>query len=322
METGKIVLIFLILQILILPLSIWHDISADYTVPQDVHFFVRRNHLSNEFIGRRGILMKRPYASATILLLHGYGVDKYTMSPLRILLKNYNCFAFDFRAHGESAPDQESTLGYDEVNDIFGAVDYIRSDPELKDKPLIVIGFSMGAVSAIEAQSLDPNLFTAMFLDTPFASSLDVVRRGIQNIKFDFFGYKFLLPGSSLLESYAFNPYVQPFLQMILRLKTSLNAFQINTFVKATSPSESIKKVQIPCFFVVTKNDGKVPASQVKAVYENDPSLYKRLWIANGRDHCDAILYNPEKYEQVVNKFISDVLNHETDYGSSEIIYD
>ena len=174
----------------------------------------------------------------------------------------------------------------------------------------------------IEWKSIDKNLFTAMFLDTPFASSLDVVRRGIQNIKFDFFGYKFLLPGSSLLESYAFNPYVQPFLQMILRLKTSLNAFQINTFVKATSPSESIKKVQIPCFFVVTKNDGKVPASQVKAVYENDPSLYKRLWIANGRDHCDAILYNPEKYEQVVNKFISDVLNHETDYGSSEIIYD
>lgn len=308
-------------RVLILQLLCWPKVMAVGEGVQDVHFFVRRNHLSNEFIGRKGILVKRPYAPATILLLHGYGVDKYTMSPLRILLKNYNCFSFDFRAHGERAPDQESTLGYDEVNDIFGAVDYIRSDPDLRDKPVIVIGFSMGAVSAIEAQSLDPSLFAGMFLDTPFASSLDVVRRGIQNIKFDLFGYKFLLPGSALLESYAFNPYVQPFLQMILRLKTSLNTQQINTFAKVTAPAESIRKVVVPCYFVVTKNDSKVSVNEVKTVYENDQSSYKRLWVANGRDHCDAILYNPEKYESVVNLFIEDVLNG-LSLPSAQVVYD
>lgn len=290
--------------------------------PEVVSFFVRRDHTSNEFIGRTGIVKRCEKARATILLLHGYGVDKYTMSPLRILLKNYNCFSFDFRAHGELATDQESTLGYDEVNDIFGAVDYIRADPELNSKPLIVIGFSMGAVSAIEAQSLDASLFTAMFLDTPFSSSIDVLRRGMQSAKFDLFGYQFYLPGTSLLESYAFNPYVQPFIQMLLRLRTSLNTKQINTFAKLTAPAESIKKVDIPCFFVVTKNDGKVSVSEVKSVYDNHPLGYKRLWIANGREHCDAILYNPEKYEKMVNEFIDDVLNHVTDYPSAKILSD
>lgn len=317
MKKSNLFLSFLILQVLVC-----YHVGAMDGIPQDVHFFVRRNHQSNEFIGRKGILVKRAHAKATILLLHGYGVDKYTMSPLRILLKKFNCFSFDFRAHGEHAADQESTLGYDEVNDIFGAVDYIRSDIDLSRKPLIVIGFSMGAVSAIEAQSLDPNLFTAMFLDTPFSSSVDVVRRGIQNIRFNLFGYKFFLPGSSLLESYAFNPYVQPFLQMILRLKTSLNTKQINTFAKATAPSESIKKVFVPTYFVVTKNDGKVSVNEVKSVYDNDPSTYKRLWVANGRDHCDAILYNPEKYEKIVNDFINDVLTRKVKTSSAEVIYD
>ena len=317
MEKGKAVLACYVLQVLV-----WHGVANTISEPQVVRFFVRRNHLSNEFIGRKGILVKRENALATVLLLHGYGVDKYALSPLRIFLKNYNCFSFDFRAHGEHAADQESTLGYDEVNDIFGAVDYIRSDPDLRAKPLIVIGFSMGAVSAIEAQSLDPNLFTAMFLDTPFSSSIDVLKRGMQNFKFNVLGYKFFLPGSSLLESYAFNPYVQPFLQMLLRLKTSLNTKKINTFAKATSPAESIKKVEIPCFFVVTKNDSKVSVAEVKSVYENHPPGYKRLWVANGRDHCDAILYHPEKYEQEVNQFIERVLSGNTHENSEGVIYD
>ena len=317
MDRRKVRLAYGVLQALV-----FQGIALAECEPHEVQFFVRRDHLSNEFIGRKGILVKRPHAPATVLLLHGYGVDKYTMSPLRIFLKNYNCFSFDFRAHGKHAPDQESTLGYDEVNDVFGAVDYIRADPDLRNKPLIVIGFSMGAVSAIEAQSLDSKLFTAMFLDTPFSSSLDVLRRGMQKVKFGFFGYQFYLPGSTLLESYAFNPYVQPFLQMLLRLKSSLNTKQINTFAKLTSPAESIKKVTVPCFFVVTKKDEKVSVNEVKQVYENHPPGYKRLWVANGREHCDAILYNPEKYEHEINQFIEDILKGKGKRISEEIIYD
>jgi pimeloyl-ACP methyl ester carboxylesterase len=276
--------------------------------PEEVHFFVRKNNHSNEFIGRQGVLVKRNDAPATILLLHGYGVDKYYMGPFRLLLRDYNCLTFDFRAHGEHSDDEESTLGHDEVYDIFGAVDFVNSDPDLKDKPLIVVGFSMGAVSAIEAQSIDSSLFVGMFLDTPFSSSADVLRRGMQGMKFDLLGYEFDMPGRSLLERYAFNPYVQSFLKMLLRFKTSLNATRINTVIKAISPSESIKKINIPAFFVVTEGDQKVSVSDVKTVYDNHPGP-KDMWVASGRHHCDAILYNPEKYEKIINKFIQNVLS-------------
>lgn len=291
--------------------------------PTEVQFFARRDQGSNEFISRRGVLVKRKAAPATILLLHGYGIDKYMMAPFRLLLKGYNCFTFDFRAHGVHASDEESTLGYDEVHDIFGAVDYLRADPDLNQKPIIVVGFSMGAVSAIEAQALDPSLFAALFLDTPFSSSIDVLRRGMQDLRFGFWGYEFDLPGRTWIEDYAFNPYVQPFLQMLLRLKSSLNASRINTVAKAIAPSESIRKITVPIFLVVTKGDEKVSVDDVKKVYDNDHGVFKRLWVANGRSHCDAVLYNPEKYEQILNRFIHDVLNQSyKSQPKEEIVYD
>ena len=295
--------------------------SAD-VMPQEIHFFARKNSLSNEFIGRKGVLVKRSGSPATVLLLHGYGLDRYALAPLRIFLKDLSCLSIDFRAHGDHTADQESTLGYEEVNDIFGAVEYIRSDPYLSNRPLIVIGFWMGAVSAIEAQSLDSTLFTAMFLDTPFSSSVEILRRGLQAMRFQLFGYQFNLPGHTLIETYAFNPYVQPLLQMLLRLKTSFDARKINTFVKPIAPTESIRKIEIPAFFVVTKNDTKVSVDEVKSVYDHKPG-FKRLWIANGRDHCDAILFHPEKYERILNDFIYDVLTHaEKREPLEEIIYD
>lgn len=287
--------------------------------PEEVRFFVRKDHQSNEFLERKGVMVKRGDAPATILLLHGYGVDKYTMSPFRLLLRDYNCLSFDFRAHGEHADDEESTLGFDEVHDIFGAVDFVKSDPDLKDKPLIVVGFSMGAVSAIEAQSIDSDLFTAMFLDTPFSSSAEVLKRGMQDVKFDLFGYQFGMPGQSLIRDHAFNPYVQPVLRMLLRLKTSLNSSKINTMAKETAPSESIKKITIPAYFVVTKKDEKVSVDDVKTVYDGHFGP-KGMWVANGRNHCDAVFFNPEKYEQVLNEFIQNVLNGKQ--LSGEILYD
>ncbi len=291
--------------------------------PAEIQFFVRRDQGSNEFIARKGVLVKRKAAPATILLLHGYGIDKYMMAPFRLLLKAYNCLTFDFRAHGVHADDEESTLGYDEVYDVFGAVDFLRSDPDLGQKPIIVVGFSMGAVSAIEAQALDPSLFMAMFLDTPFSSSLDVLRRGMQDMRFGLWGYEFDLPGRSWIEDYAFNPYFQPFVQMILRLKSSLNASRINTVAKAIAPSESVRKITIPMFLVVTKGDERVNVGDVQKVYDNCHGEFKRLWVANGRSHCDAVLYNPEKYEQVLNKFIYDVLNKTLkSKPKGEIIYD
>src|SRR5438270_476 len=64
----------------------------------EVVFYVKKDANSNEYIARKGILTDRK-SSATILVLHGYGRDKFDVGPFSLFLKDFNCMSFDFRAH-------------------------------------------------------------------------------------------------------------------------------------------------------------------------------------------------------------------------------
>ena len=275
---------------------------------ENVTFYALKDSESNERVARDGILVLRPNAKATVLVLHGYTRDKCDASPLRLLLKNFNIFSFDFRAHGEHSAGQLSTMGYDEVYDVFAAVDYLRSRPELKNKPIFVMAFSMGSATAIEAQSLDQNLFAGMFLDTPFHSSAQVIKNGISRMRFNLFGYEFGIPGKKILECYAFNSYIQPILRQLLKLMVAFDGTKIETFMKPISPFESISKINIPCYFVVCVNDKVVPYQDVKQIYENHPGTAK-LFISEGRGHCDALFNDPEYYDDILNSFFDDIVS-------------
>jgi len=286
---------------------------------EEVSFFAKKDECSGEYMSRKGLLVKRKNAPATVIILHGYGNNKIAVAPFRLFFKKYNCFTFDFRAHGENINDQCCTLGHDEVYDLFGAVDYIKSHPDLYDKPILIWAPSMGASTAIEAQAIDPTLCSGMFLDSPFPSSDDIIRQGVSNMKFCVWGYSFDVPGCGLLEKYAFNCYVQPVLKFLLKQISGLDANKIETFVKPIYPVESIKKVKVPCFFVVCRKDEKILPASVFKVYENHPGP-KRFWETEGPDHCGSVFNFPEKYEQKLNDFFDSVLTGDIYDQEREII--
>lgn len=275
---------------------------------ENVTFYALKDEDSNERMARKGIFLKREDAPATILILHGYSKDKFDVGPFRIFFNNFNCFTFDFRAHGEHIEDQCSTLGHDEIYDIYAAVDYLKSRPDLKDKPIFIFGFSMGAASAIEAQSLRPDLCQGMFLDAPFTSTVDVVRKILSKLKIGFWGYEFDLPGSGLLERYAFNPYVQSVIRYLVKTIANVNSASIETLIKPINPVESVKSITVPTYFVICKNDGKISPQAVQQIFDNHNG-YKRLWITNGRDHCDSVFNDPEMYLKKINDFFSDIIS-------------
>lgn len=300
--------------------NIAYNINSEDFSKEPIVFYAKKNSDSNERIARKGFLVIRKNAPATVIILHGYGHNKFSVAPFRIFFRNYNCLTFDFRAHGEDITDQCCTIGHDEVYDLFAAVDYIRSHEKLKDKPILIWAPSMGAATAIEAQALDPNLSAGLFLDAPFRSSEDIIKNGISKMKFGFWGYEFNVPGTSLLGKYAFNSYIQPVLKYLLKKVAQMDATKIETFVKPIYPIESIKKVKVPCFFVICKNDEKISVESVKKIYENHTGP-KRLWISNGRDHCDSIFNDPEKYENFANDFFSNVLSGEINNQHKEIVF-
>jgi uncharacterized protein len=274
---------------------------------EQITIYVPESPTSNQFFARKGFLSRKPKAKANVLIMHGYMCNSKDIGFLRTLFKDYNTATFDFRAHGEATPEQCCTFGKDEALDVMAAVNYIQSQPDLRKLPIIGYGFSMGAVSAIQAESQKP-LFDALILDCPFDSSHDILKRAIDTMKLKIFGYEFPLPGRKWLRKNAFNPYVQNVVKVVLKTIAQLDATPINTNIKPVRPVDSIKKVEIPTYFIHCINDEKVPVEAVKKIYENKNG-YKRLWITDGRRHFDSFFDDPEGYAFRVNKFIDNVVS-------------
>lgn len=262
------------------------------------------------YIERKGILTHYTTAQATIVLCHGFMCDKYDTGILRQLFPKgvYNVFTFDFRAHGEASHNQWCTFGKNESQEVITAGMFVKNHPMLKDKPVFAYGFSMGAVAAIEAQAQYPNLFDAMILDCPFSSSENIIKKGLENAKIRFLGYEFGLPGKKLLQEYAFNPYIQTLVKYTLKCIANFDSKNINTVIYPLYPVETIKKVNVPCFFIHCRHDEKISTDDAKAIYQNAQG-YKILWITNGRRHYDSLFYNPEKYRLQVRQFLQKVLD-------------
>lgn len=262
-----------------------------------VTFYAQRNDHSNELIARRGVLVVRPQAHATVLVMHGYTVSKVDVGFLRLMFPQSNIFLFDFRAHGEHTIGQASTMGHDEVFDVFAAVDFLKSHTATAKLPIVGYGFSMGAATAIEAQARDPRLFQALILDCPFDSTENLLHRSLD--RFDW-------PGRSLIERYAFDPRVQPVIMFLLRFLANFDS-SITTAPKSISPLASAKNLTIPTLFITCYADARVPVDAVASVYANARG-YKRLWVTRGARHYGSIFHNPELYQQVVGNFIEKVL--------------
>jgi pimeloyl-ACP methyl ester carboxylesterase len=317
----------IIMGILILPFFIYafdqemHEKMCDFlTTPnkymrpegtlERISFHSAKNAESTETILRDGFLLKRKEARAVVFILNGFMCTKFESSFLRALLfPEYHVVTFDFRAHGKNIDEcQYCTFGRDEANDVIAAVNYIKSRDDLKDLPRIAYGFSMGAVAAIEAQALHPDLFDMMILDCPYDRSKNVIKKGLENMQFNFWGYSFALPGRSFLEKYAFHPYIQAFLKTLLKTVANMDATAINTYIYPVHPVNSIKKITVPCFFIHCNNDEKVPVEAAQNLFRNAAG-FKRLWRTAGRGHFDSFFVSPEIYGHRVREFMEMILD-------------
>jgi len=279
---------------------------------EPITFYSQYEEESNEHIARRGVLITRSDARATVLVMHGYTSSKIDMGILRLLFSPYNLLLFDFRAHGESSSGQSSTLGCDEVYDVFAAVDFLRSHARTKDLPIIAYGFSMGAVTAIEAQSRDHHLFNAMILDCPFDSTDALVKRGLDaflgKIHIPFTGIEFDFPGRAFIEHHAMDRFVRPVLLFFLKLFAGMDATRVPTMPKRVNAVLSARKIKVPVFMIGCYADNRVPVDAFVRVYQSFGD-YKRLWITRGARHFGSLFNNPELYQQMIVNFTEKVLN-------------
>ncbi len=232
----------------------------------------------------KGWLIPAQNSDKTIIFAHGYRRNRADDSILMLNLardmvnRGYNVLLFDFRNSGESEGNL-TTIGQMEVRDLLGAVDYVKSKPEISRK-VVLLGFSMGATASLLAGARDPEV-DAVIADAPFADMRTYLKEN--------------LSVWSGLPSFPFN---QAFF-MVVPLLTGLDVDQV-------SPVHEIAQFKgRPVLLIHGTADRKIPISNSESLLEAYPQA--RLLKVPGSDHCDSYHDHPDLYLKNLEQFLAKV---------------
>lgn len=261
------------------------ETGVDY---EDVSFAPRQGEHMVE-----GWWFSRPETRRVIVACTGYRGSKSLLIGIGTALwrAGYNVLLFDYHGHGtgRGAP---VTLGYREMQDFFGALNYVNERVEYAQ--IGVIGYSMGASIAIMGSAKRQEV-RAVVADSPFASHLDVVAHNVSRVLH--------VSGRplALLADYFLPPIagyrgrdVEPVRE-----------------VAAIAPR--------PILVIHGTADTMIPFEHGKLVYEAARQP-KELWIGEGAEHCGTYFLDRPAYCARVAAFFERAFDGEMQPAEAPIV--
>lgn len=215
--------------------------------------------------------------SATIYLAHA-----------RLFKENgYATIMFDMRAHGESDGDR-ICLGYKEPLDVKAVVKYIKEKPSYNNVPIVVMGLSMGAVTAINSMGEMPEIDGVISLSA-YSSYEDIF-------------YENMVKQSPRLLSRI----VKIFVPLAVRIKYKVNPYLIK-------PVKEIKKIgNRPVLLMHTKGDTDASFENFERILKEAPG-HVETFVRKGNYHS-IILHNvfiqPERDVEYANCLLGFLSRH------------
>jgi fermentation-respiration switch protein FrsA (DUF1100 family) len=220
----------------------------------------------------------RPATRRVIVGCHGYRGSKSELIGIATLLwrAGFNVLLFDYHGHGADigAP---VTLGYREVQDFFGALDYVER--RVPGAAVGVIGFSMGASIAIIGSARRPDV-RCVVADSPFTSHHDVVLHNIQRVTH--------VSG-----------------HLIARVADAFIFRRAGYRARDVAPVREVAAIAPrPLLVIHGTADTTIPVAQAYAVYEaaREP---KELWLGEGAGHCGTYFLDRPGYSERVTTFFA-----------------
>jgi len=251
-------------------LRLEEPIPPDVSV-EDVYF------PSRDGIRLHGLYMTGRPGCPVLLLCHGY--FKSVAEPFELACEfnrlGYQVLLIDFRACGLS-DGRFTTLGYREVLDLLGAVDYLRT--RLGDLPIGVLGISMGAVAAIMAAPECPHI-KAMVVDSAYADLESAIGKKLADIL------------------------RLPFLALLGWVSIRLGEWISQGNVAAVRAVDYVGRLAPrPLLIIYGELDDYLPSDHPQRLFDaaNEP---KEMWLAPGSGHAMARLDHPQEYVQRVQAF-------------------
>ena len=116
-----------------------------------------------------------------VIVLHGMdGLDASCLLPHAKFLHDagWSAFVLDMRAHGRSG-GRRMALGLEEPLDVSAALDWLGRQASLKEKPLVLLGLSMGGATAIRTAAIRPDVDGVISVSA-FASFEPMMGKGLQ----------------------------------------------------------------------------------------------------------------------------------------------
>jgi len=237
------------------------------------------NICTSDGLNLSGLLVKRKDAKYTVLACHGYRLGKESMIHCVNVFPDAHILLLDFRTHGESE-GKLTTGGFDEIQDVKAAANYLKKSQLTARLPLVGIGFSMGSVSLLGALSQGLH-FDAVILDSCFADL------GIQL-------------GRYLSRAYNIPDISIPVIRHCFSLFTGIN-------VNAVSPIKWIQDTQIP-FLIIHSRDDEIAFEQ-DARRLHAAAQCSQLWLVDGSGHGGIWKDFPKEYREKISTFVRHYVN-------------
>ena len=221
------------------------------------------------------------WGKQTVLVCHGLAANKSNQLIMarQLVPAGMNVLAFDFRAHGESG-GQLSTFGKLEVQDVLGAVRWIRQQRPERAEKIFGVGASMGASALIAAAADDSAEGRAIDAVATYAA-YDSLEGLTQSVTRDYF--------------------VQPLGWLLVHVGAPLASAQTGADLSDFSPADAAGKLwPRPLLLIHGGRDSIIPFNHARILYNRAAQPKSYLWIEQG-EHNDVL--NSEGAARVVLRF-------------------
>lgn len=190
----------------------------------------------------------------TVVYLHGVADNRGSSvsAAERLVVKGFDVIAYDSRAHGDST-GQACTYGFHEKSDLSRVLDNVRS------KPIIVMGTSLGGAVALQGAAVDRRIAAVVAVAT-FSDLRTVVAQ-----RAPFFASK-----KNIADA--------------LRLAERQAAFDVDQ----VSPVAAAARIRVPVLLVHGAADKETPPEHSRRVAAA-LGRAARLLIVPGAGHSDAL---------------------------------
>lgn len=232
----------------------------------------------------RGWWLPRPETARVIIVCTGYRAKRSDMLGISSALwrAGNNVLLFDFYGHGAhiGAP---VTLGYRELNDFLGALDYALR--RVRGARVAVVGFSMGAAVGIMGTARRPEV-RALVADSSFATHADEVRYAVSQT--------WRMPRACA--------------RLIALLADPFIFWRAGYHHHDVAPLAEVAAIAPrPVLFIHSSTDETIDPSDARLLYAaaGEP---KQLWLDDATSHCGVYFIDRPRYCERVSGFLAAAL--------------